>query len=48
MSGGGVFKIIEDRPDDAKDERQERQEHGKPCHFGERHDEASLRHVVLR
>lgn len=48
MSGGGVFKVVNYRPGDAKDERQERQEHGEPCHSGERHDEASLRHVVLR
>lgn len=48
MSGGGVLEIIEDRPGDAKDKRQERQEHGEPRHSGERHDEAGLQHVVFR
>lgn len=48
MSGGGMFKVIEDRPGDAKDERHKRQEHSEPRHSGERHDETSFRHVVLR
>lgn len=48
MRGGRVLEIIQDRVGDAEDERQERQCHGKPCHFGKRYDDADLRHVLLR
>lgn len=48
MSGGRMLEIIQDRPGDAEDERQERQRDGEPCHFGKRYDDADLRHVLLR
>lgn len=46
MCGGGMFEIIQNRPDDTENERQKWQSHGGPRDFRERYDNANLRHVL--